>query len=604
MKRRTFLCLMMSLFLVIALLPSDSPAGGKAHPNAFGRPTPDNWNPGEHITATRATRPYGWMDQTRSEVLARNGMVATSEPLATQAGLKILQDGGNAVDAAVAASAMLALVEPHSCGLGAELFAIVWSAKDQKLYQISANGWSPASWSIDYFTKRGFKEIPKKGIFSAVVPGSVDGWDKLLKRFGTMTFKEVLEPAAHYAEEGFAVHEVLAGNFRDSKEDLLHVDPDTAAVYTKNGEVPALYSIFRNPDMGRTFRVLQEKGRDAFYKGEIAEAIVKKANSLGAEWTMEDLSTFEAEWVPPVTTNYHGYDIWETPPPSQGWAALEMLNILEVCSEENNFDLAELGRENPLFTHYMAEAKKIAYSDLLRYNADPRFEGPPLDKLLSKDYAKKLCPMLSAEKARPASVKGNMGGGTIYMTTADRWGNMVSLVYSVYFSWGSKVTIPGYGFQLSCRGAMFPLDPTHPNRPEPHKRPFITIIAGFISQGGKPLMAFGNMGGSTQPQAHVQHVVNMIDLGYNVQATTDAARFDHDQVADRLDLDIYLDKAVGEKLRAMGHNVKAVRGLAGGYQGILFEADPTLPAPDGKGPVNGVYRAGSDLRKDGMAAGF
>ncbi|MBN2720804.1 MAG: gamma-glutamyltransferase family protein, partial [Proteobacteria bacterium] len=437
-------------------------------------------------------------------------MVATSEPLAAQAGLKILQDGGNAVDAAVATAAMLALVEPNSCGLGAEMFAIVYWAKDKKLYQISGNGWAPASWDIEYFTSRGLTRVPSSGIHSAMIPGSVDGMDKLLKRFGTLTFKEVLEPAATYAEEGFPVHEVLANSFHSNKNSLTTVDPDTAAIYIdENGEVPALYSIFKNPDMGHTFRLLQTKGRDVFYEGEIAHAMVEKANAVGGEWTYEDISEFEAEWAEPYSTSYHGYDIWETPAPSQGWAALEMLNILEVCAEIGigdppvPFDLAAIGRETPLFTHLEVEAKKLAYSDLMRYNADPRFEPPPLDILLSKEYAASLCPLISIDTARPADELGNLDGGTIYLTTADRWGNMVSFVYSVYTSFGSKVTIPGYGFQLSSRGAMFILDPDHPNRPEGRKRPFITIIASFITKDGEPIMSYGNMGGGTQPQAHV-----------------------------------------------------------------------------------------------------
>ena len=377
-----------------------------------------------------------------------------------------------------------------------------------------------------------------------MVPGSVDGWDKLLKRFGTMTFKEVLEPARKSAVEGFPVHEILANSFRGSNNNLCSKDrdPDTPDVYCKGGDVPGLYSIFRNPDMGHAFEVLQKKGRDAFYKGEIAEAIVKKANSLGVLvpgggnqfWTMDDLKNYEAKWVEPLTTNYHGYDIYETPPPSQGWAALEMLNILGEC----DFPLADIGRETPLFTHIEVEAKKLAYSDLLRYNADPNFY-PELSNLLkdyflNKEYAKSLCGLIDITDpivARPADVKGNLDGGTIYGASADRWGNMVSFVYSVYTSWGSGVTIPGYGFQLTSRGGMFTFDPSHPNTIAGHKEPFITIIAGFIMKDGEPVMAFGNMGGATQPLAHVQHIVNMIDLGYNVQATSDAARWDHSQSA-------------------------------------------------------------------------
>ena len=523
------------VILALGFSPAPALAAG-ASPNAFGKPTVLKPNPSADITAVRGTRPTGWVDQTRSEILARNGIVATSEPQAAQAGLKILQDGGNAVDAAVATMAMIALQEPNSTGLGAEMFAIVWDAKTKKLYQISANGPSPKNFTPQVFALNGYVlsgppygTPGTSGIFSAMVPGSVDGWDKLLKRFGTMTFKEVLEPARKSDFEGFPVHEVLANSFRGSKNNLCNFDPDTAAVYCKGGDVPALYSIFRNPDMGHTFEVLQKKGRDAFYKGEIAKAIVAKANSLGVVlppgvsqfWSIDDLKNYHAKWVEPLTTNYHGYDIYETPPPSQGWAALEMLNILETCAEIKPFDLAAIGRENALFTHIEVEAKKLAYSDLLRYNADPNFYLELYDKLenyfLNKTYAAGLCDLIDTQPpivARPADVLGNLPGGTIYGASADRWGNMVSFIYSVYTSWGSLVTIPGYGFQLSSRGGMFTFDPAHPNTLAGGKEPFITIIAGFIMKDGKPVMAFGNMGGSTQPLGHVQHIVNMIDLGY------------------------------------------------------------------------------------------
>ncbi|MBE0569508.1 MAG: gamma-glutamyltransferase family protein [Deltaproteobacteria bacterium] len=611
---------------LLVLGPGFRPAAAiaaDASPNAFGKPTPGNRNPANHITAVRGTRPTGWVDQTRSEILARNGVVAASDPLAAQAGLKILQDGGNAVDAAVATAAMLALVEPNSTGLGAELFAIVWDAKGKKLHQISANGPSPKNYTPATFAANGFDLSgppyggpPGTGIFAAMVPGSVDGWDKLLKRFGTMKFKEVLEPARKYAFEGFPVHEVLASGFMDSRSSLCGLGPpfdtDTAAVYCPGGNVPGLYGVFRNPDMGHAFEVLQEKGVDAFYKGEIARAIVAKADSLAPGlWTMDDLNNYQARWEPPLTTRYHGYDIYETPPPSQGWAALEMLNILEQCAEAKSFDLAVLRRESPSrFTHIEVEAKKLAYSDLLRYNADPDFfeELPGFleNRFLDKRYAAGLCDRIDSEDpiaARAADLRGNLPGGTVYLAAADRWGNMVSMVSSVYTSWGSRVTIPGYGFQLGSRGAMFTFSPDHPNTLAGGKRPFITIIAGFIMKDGEPLMAFGNMGGGTQPQAHVQHVVNLIDLGYNVQATSDAARFDHDQWKDRVSLDHSLYDIVNADLTAWGHRTRRSRGVGGGYQGILFERDDRLGVAH-QGPVNGVYRAGSELRKDGCAVGW
>jgi len=342
-------------------------------------------------------------------------------------------------------------------------------------------------------------------------------------------------------------------------------------------------------------------------------------------WTMDDLASYHARWEEPLTTNYHGYDIYETPPPSQGWAALEMLNILGECALPNGYDLGALGRENAQFTHIEVEAKKLAYSDLLWENADPDFYPELPDRINAyfnnREWVKNnLCSKLDINVAQPARIIGNDVGGTIYGASADRWGNMVSFVYSVYTSWGSGVTIPGYGFQLSSRGGMFTFDETHPNFIEGRKRPFITIIAGFIMKDGEPVMAFGNMGGATQPHAHVQHIVNMIDLGFNVQATSDAARWDHSQTENSnrgLSLDYYLHDRLAAQLTAMGHqNISRSRGLGGGYQGILFERDYSLPepvVPGGRGghgvahqePLNGIYRAGTDtLRKDGAAVGW
>lgn len=583
--------------------------------NAFGRPTAGVPNPGANITAVPATRPAGYVDQGRSEVLARNGIAATSQPLATAAAMRILLDGGNAIDAAVAASATLGVVEPMSTGMGGDLFAIVWSAKDKTLYALASSGWAPKGWTVDYFKSTlGVDSVPSTGIDSAVVPGTVSGWDALLERFGTMSFKEVLEPAATYGEEGFPIHERMHDQWRGAV-DSLRQDADSVATWLPNGEAPALYSIFRNPDMARALRLLQQQGRDAFYKGDIARAIVAKSRAAGGVMALDDLAEYESEWVEPLSTNYHGYDIYQLPPPGQGFAALEMLNILEACVPYHGYNLADLGPRDPRYWHFLIEAKKLAYSDLLRYNADPKFAPPPLDTLLSKSYAASLRSKIDPNQARPADVLGNLGGSTVYFATADRWGNMVSFVNSLFSGFGSRVTIPPYGFTLANRGSGFLLDEGHPNVVAPRKRPFITIIASFIMKDGQPLMAYGNMGGGTQPQAHVQHVVNMIDLGMNVQATTDVARFDHSQGSDRTALDAYLYDLVGPQLQAMGHRLSRAFGHAGGYQGILFERDPTLPEPDvpsgkgGKGqasqkPVNGVYRAGSDPRKDGHAAGW
>lgn len=571
--------------------------------NPFGKPSADVPFPSENIDSYRFTRPIGWKDQTRSEVLARHGIAATSQPSSTAAALEILQNGGNAIDAAVAAAAVQTVTEQNSVGLGADLFAIVWSERHKKLFGLMASGWAPAAWNLEYFRSRGFTEEIPDGIHSAVVPGGVSGWFALLDRFGSKHPKEVFEPAWRLAHWGYPVHERMANSFPDEWE-----DPDSAALYQPGGVSPPIYSNFKNPGLAKAFKILQTEGRDGFYKGKIAQAMVRKSQSLGGAMTLEDLAEYESEWVEPVSTNYHGYDIHQLPPPTQGWAALEMLNILEVCVPKLGMNLAELGHKDPMYWHLMIEAKKLAYSDLLAYNADPKFNEVPLNQLLSKQYAEdRLCQLIDPDQARPAEITGNLGPGTVYLATADRWGNMVSLVNSVFSGFGSKVTIPEYGFQFANRGQGFVLTEGHPNVPEGRKRPFITIIAAFITQNGKPLMAFGNMGGGTQPQAHVQHVVNMVDLGMNVQATTDVARFDHSQGADRTALDEYLYEAVGPALMAKGHNIVSANGHAGGYQGIYFERNNNLQ-PVGRNnnqsPVHGVYRAGSDPRKDGHAAGW
>ncbi|TDD37341.1 gamma-glutamyltransferase [Nonomuraea terrae] len=612
---------LLPLTVTLLVLLGVSPGQGLAQqqpgsPTPFGKPNAATPNPGVDNTAVPATRPVGYLDQTRSEVLARNGIAATSNPLATAAAERILLQGGNAIDAAVAASATLGVVEPMSTGMGGDLFAIVWSAKDKKLYSLASSGWAPKAWTAEYFTETlGVDEVPGRGINSAVVPGTVSGWDALLKRFGSMGFKDVLEPAATYAEQGFPIHERMHGQWRSSVN-TLRQDADSARTWLPDGQAPDLYSVFRNPEMAHTLNVLRKKGRDAFYKGEIAEAIVAKSRAAGGVMARDDLAEYRSEWVTPLSTEYHGYDVHQLPPPGQGFAALEMLNILDVCVPRLGFDLAELGPRDPRYWHLLIEAKKLAYSDLHTHNADPKFAAPPLDRLLSKEYAATLCSKIDPDRATPLEVNGSDLGGTVYFATADRWGNMVSLVNSNYSDFGSKVTIPRYGFVLANRGSGFTLDADHPNVVAPRKRPFITIIASFITKDGKPVMAFGNMGGGTQPQAHAQHIINMIDLGMNVQATTDVARFDHSQSNDVTSLDAYLFDLVGPRLQEMGHQLNRANGHAGGYQGILFEPDPRLPEPilpSGRGerrgeayerPVNGVYRAGSDPRKDGHAGGW
>ena len=539
-------------------------------------------------------------------------MVATSDPLAAEAGLELLRRGGNAIDAAVAAGAVLDVTSPNDTGIGGDLFALVWSARDKKLYALNSAGWAPARWTPEFFTEQlGVERVPGRGVNAATVPGAISGYAALLDRFGTVTFDQALERAARVAEEGWGQAERRHRDLQ-SAADELGEDTDSREAFLLDGRVPDLYSIVRNPGLARALRVLQKEGRDGFYRGEIATAIVEKVTANGGVMTLDDLAAFESEWVEPISTNYHGYDVFQLPPPGQGFASLEMLNILEVCVPKLGMSLAELGPMNPMYWHLMVEAKKLAYADLYAYNADPKFSNVPIDQLLSKTYAATLCGRIDPEVASTPSVTGGLDGGTIYLTTADRWGNMVSLIHSVFGVYGGGATVAPYGFVLQNRGTAFSLDPASPNVVAPRKRPFHTIIAGFVMQDGQPLMTFGNMGGSVQPETHVQHMINLIDHGMNVQMTTDAARFTHSQAENVLSLEEHLFAAVGQALRSKGHEVQSVDGGAvGGYQGILFTRDPMLPEPtfDQRSitedlPVNGVYRAGSDHRKDGQAVGW
>ena len=578
----------------------------------FATPTPDTPQPASGSPAVPGSRAQGWAAQGRSEVLARHGMVATSDPLASQAGLAILRQGGNAVDAAVAAAAVLDVTSQNDTGIGGDLFAIIWSAKDKKLYAINAAGRAPAGWTPEFF-KNTLKvtQMPGNGVNAATVPGAVAGYDALLTRFGSLTFKETLEPAARIADQGWGLAERRHDDLRSAVNGL-RADADSRQLFLENGEAPALYSIIRNPNLAKALRLIQAQGKDAFYKGDIAAAIVKKVQGDGGVMTLDDLAKYQPEWVDTVSTSYHGYDVHQLPPPGQGIAALEMLNILETCAPTLGVNLTTLGPADPMKWHLLVEAKKLAYADLLAKNGDPKFSTIPVAQLISKQYAATRCDKIDPDKAGPVGVVGGTDGGTIYMAAADRWGNMVSLVHSVFSVYGSRASVGPYGFVLHNRGSAFSLQPGHPNVVAPGKQPFHSIMAGFVMKDGAPLMAFGNMGGSVQPESHVQHLVNMIDHGMNVQMTTDAARFTHNQNTNVLSLETNLFALVGKALEAKGHTVRSVDGGAvGGYQGILFTRDPRLPAPtfDRRSvtddlPVNGVYRAGSDHRKDGQAAGW
>jgi gamma-glutamyltranspeptidase / glutathione hydrolase len=567
-------------------------------------------------SAVRGVRTEGWPVQTRSEVMAPHGMVVTSQPLAAQAGLQMLQHGGNAIDAAVATAAMLNVTEPMMEGIGGDLFAVIYVAKEHKIYMLNSSGMAPSGATVKHLGELGYAWDPKNwgpgsgmpvnGILPVTVPGAVWGWEAVLKRFGNLHFKQVLEPAAQYAQNGFPISERIAHDWRlpnalPLKGCCTEQDPDSIKTWYINGAPPQPGQIYKNPELAHTFRLLQAKGSDAFYKGEIAQAVVAKSRALGGTMTLEDLANYKGEWVEPAHTQYKGFDLLELPPPSQAWATNEILNILQSCMPQwaRGQTLASLGPASPLYWHLMVEAKKLAYADLYKFNADPNFAKVPTDKLLSAAYAASLCGKVDPQRASVPGPQGNfsMPGDTIVISTGDSEGNMVSWVNSNFSEFGSGITVPDYGFILHNRGALFTLDPKSPNAIAPHKRPFNTLAAGFVMQSGQPLMTVTLMGGDMQAQGHAQILVDVLDLGANMQAEADMGRFRHAQVSNVLSLETPLYDLVGAKLKAMGHNVNSVSGeIMGGVQTLMY-----VPQPDGK---FGYYRSGSDFRKDGEAVGW
>ena len=573
--------------------------------------------PAPFCSAVSGDRSQGWLTQHRSEVMARNGVVATSQPLAAQAGLEILKRGGNAVDAAVATAAMLSVVEPMNVGPAGDMFAIVYIANENKLYALNASGKAPSGATVARMKKLGYvwdarnwgpgSGMPEGGILTVTVPGAVWGWDEVQRRFGTLTFKETLQPAIDYAEQGFPIPERIAHDWElpkglgavpsDPRQCCTQLDPDSIATWYIDGRQPVAGQIHRNPGLARTFRILQQQGRDGFYKGEIAQAIVEKSSRHGGTMTLEDLASYSGEWTTPARTNYHGYDVFTLPPPAQTWATDEILNILETCVPKwaPGQTLASLGPANPQYWHLFVEAKKLAFNDLYAYNADPNFSKVPLERLLSKAHAESLCGKVDPHRASVPKAGGNAksDGDTIVLSTADRFGNMVAWVNSLYDSFGSGLTVPGFGITLHDRGGLFTLDPKSPNAIEPHKRPYNTLSAGFVMRKDKPLMTVTLMGGDVQAQGIAQVLVDILDLGANLQAASDMARFRHTQVPNTLMMESQLVALVGAQLKAMGHNVESRNGAPmGGFQAIMVT------------PETGVYRAGSDHRKDGQAVGY
>ena len=548
-------------------------------------------------TATNgADRVTGEVFAMRSPVLATSAMAATSQPLATQVALDVMKNGGNAIDAAIAANALLGLVEPTGNGIGGDLFAIVWDAKTKKLYGLNASGRSPKSLSLEWFAQNEHQSIPSHGPLPVTVPGAVDGWFMLHDRFGKKPMNELLKPTIDYAKEGFPVSQLIAYYWNRSIP-LLERWPGFSEQFTIEGRAPAEGEIWKNPGLAKTLQSIADGGRDAFYKGDIAKTIANYMEKNGGFLSYEDLSSHTGNWVDPVSTNYRGYDVWELPPNGQGIAALQILNIMEL------FDISSMDHDSAEYVHLFTEVKKLVFEDRAKYYADSEFNKIPVTTLISKDYAQKRSGLLNLDRAANTYPAGKLleEGDTIYLTTADKEGNMVSLIQSNYRGMGSGMTPDGLGFVLQDRGEMFSLEEGHFNQFEGGKRPFHTIIPAFVTKGGLPWMSFGLMGGAMQPQGHAQIVINMIDFEMDIQAAGDAPRIHHTGSSEPtgevminggiLNLETGYSYETIRQLMRMGHDIQYANGPYGGYQAIHR-------AP------NGVYWGATETRKDGHAAGY
>jgi gamma-glutamyltranspeptidase/glutathione hydrolase len=533
---------------------------------------------------------------TRSEVIAQNGMAATSQPLATQVALDILKKGGNAIDAAIAANAVLGLVEPTGCGIGGDLFAIIWSAEKGKLYGLNASGRSPRSLKLDYFRKNGIEFIPSYGPLPVSVPGCVDGWFEMHDMFGRLPIRDILQPAINYARYGFPVSEVIADALGKNTQALKDY-PNIKETYMPGGRSPAKGEIFKNPNLANTLDKVARGGKNEFYRGSIAKTIGAFMKSQGGFLTYDDMARHHSEWVELVSSSYRGYDIWELPPNGQGIATLQILNILE------GFNIASMGYGSAEYMHLFTEAKKLAFEDRAKFYTDPGFSDVPVSQLVSKKYAagrRKLINPLKAAKVYDAGIIE--AGNTIYLTVADKFGNMVSLIQSNYRGMGSGMCPTGLGFVLQDRGEMFSLSEGHANAYAPGKRPFHTIIPAFITKNGKPWISFGVMGGDMQPQGHAQIVINLIDFKMNLQEAGDAPRMHHigsseptgQQMTDGgiLLLENGFRWEVIQQLLEKGHTIQWDLGGYGGYQAIMRDEK------------NKVWYGASESRKDGQAAGY
>jgi len=547
------------------------------------------------ITTHGQDRLTGKLFATRSEVIAQHGMACTSQPLATQVALDILKQGGNAIDAAIAANAVIGLMEPTGSGIGGDLFAIIWDSKTGQLYGLNASGRSPKSLTIDYFKENGIERIPSHGPLPVSVPGCVDGWFEMHKRFGTLPMETILSPAIRYAREGFPVTELIAYYWRSARS--LSRFPNVSETYMPEGAPPAKGEIFRNPYLANTLEKIATGGRDVYYKGEIARTIDQFMKENGGFLSYDDLANHSSEWVDPISVNYRGYDVWELPPNGQGTAALQILNIME------GFDIASMGFGSTDYIHHFVEAKKLAFEDRAKYYADPAFNEIPIEQLISREYAADRRKLINPNRAARRYDAGELEqGNTIYMTVADKDGNMVSLIQSNYRGLGSGMVPDKLGFMLQDRGELFTLEEGHFNCYEPGKRPFHTIIPAFVTKDGKPWISFGVMGGSMQPQGHAQIIVNLIDFGMNLQEAGDAPRIRHggssQPTGEKMTnggtvyLESGIDPEVIRELMKKGHTIEWTVGGFGGYQAIMWD------------PVNKVYYGASESRKDGQAAGY
>ena len=546
------------------------------------------------LNVTGYDRITGLEFASRSEVIATNGMAATSHPLATQTAISILKNGGNAIDAAIAANAVLGLVEPTGCGIGGDLFAIIWSADEKKLFGLNSSGPAPKNISINKLKQKGLEKIPPYGPLPVTVPGAVAGWVSIHKKFGLLEFNKLFNDAINYAENGFPVTELVSYYLERSSE-IFAAYPNFKDVWMPNGKTPKKGEIFINKNLAENYKEIANTYGKSFYSGKIAENIVNTVNAQGGFFSMSDLNSFEPEWINPVSTNYRGYDVWELPPNGQGIAALQILNILE------RFDIESMGFGTSDYIHLFTEAKKVVYEDRAKYYADTNFSNIPVEKLISKEYANERSKLINLKKSSKSFNPGNLEiGDTIYLTVADSFGNMVSLIQSNYRGMGSGVVPDNTGFMLQDRGEMFSLDPNHMNSLMPGKRPFHTIIPAFVTKNEKPFISFGLMGGAMQPQGHAQIIVNLVDFKMNLQEAGDAPRIRHvgssqptgEKMLDGgyLSLEKSFDKNEISKLKKMGHKFQYDLGGFGGYQAIMIK--------------DGVYYGASESRKDGHASGY